>query len=180
MRSLMQFLARTDPEIFALCEIDAGDALAVATRFVRQYAYRGGQAVFLRNSVDITAVRDDYVPLWPGRPFDRRGVVWVQARYGSRRVSVLTAKLASGREQRAAEIRHVRTIVRALERPAVVLIHCSRDAALHFPRYQAVAYPRPVSERVYQAGFGIHDATVDDTPHHGIGTPVRVTLFPER
>lgn len=179
MRSLAQFLADTDPDIFALCEIDAGDALAVATRFARQYACRGGQALFLKSSVEITAARDEPLPLWGGRPFDRRAVLWVQGRYGERGVSVLTAKIASGREQRSAEIRHIRNVARSLESPAVLLIHLNREAVLHFPRYQRVSYHRPLSERVYQSGFIISDGTIDEAPHDGIATPVRATLSHE-
>ncbi len=179
MRSLAQFLAGTDPDIFALCEIDAGDALAVATRFERQYACRGGQALFLKGGVEITAARDQQVPLWPSRPFDRRAVVWAQARYGEHRVSILTAKIAGGREQRAAEIRHVRKVVRSLAKPAVLFIHLARDAALHFPQYERVAAHRPVSERVYQSGFVMSNGTIDEAPHDGIATPIRATLSHE-
>ncbi len=179
MRSLAAFLARTDPEIFALCEIDAGNALALATRFVRQYAYRGGQALFLKSSGSITAVSDEPVLLWPSRPFDRRGVVCVKARRGNGMVSVLTAKIASRRKQRAAEVRHLRNIVRALETPAILFVHLTHEAALHFPGYERVAFARALSERIYQSGFMVRNASVEDSPHHGMATPVAATLSRE-
>ncbi len=179
MRSLAQFFARIDPEILALCEIDAGNALSLATRFVRHYAYRGGQALFLKSSIAITAVRDEHVPLWPSRPFDRRGVVCVKARHGNGNISILTAKIAREREQRAAEIRHLRNVVRALETPAVLFINLPHQAALHFPGYERVAFARPLSERIYQSGFVVRTTSVEEAPHHGMAAPVGATLSRE-
>ncbi|MDQ6827010.1 MAG: hypothetical protein M3Z14_07430 [Candidatus Eremiobacteraeota bacterium] len=180
MRSLAQFFASTDPELFALSEIEPGDALALATRFVRQYAHRGGQALFLKDGMEIIDVRDEYLPIWPARPFDRRGIVAVQARYGTTLVYMLTVKLASGRDQRAAEVRHLRRMVRALQTPAILCIHLSREAVLHFPRYERVFYDRPLSERVYQSGFTVTNSTIDEAPHHGIATPITATLLSPR
>lgn len=45
-RAVAEFIARVDPEICAVAGIDAGDAFALATRFDRQWGYRGTQALF--------------------------------------------------------------------------------------------------------------------------------------
>jgi hypothetical protein len=74
MRSLASFLAESDPDVMALGEIDAGDALALATRFDRQWAYRGGQALLWNQRVVAREVHDLYLPVAP-LAFERRGLL---------------------------------------------------------------------------------------------------------
>lgn len=79
MRSLAALFAAADPDVAALSQIDAGDALATATRFDREWAYRGGQALLWNRRLIAHAVHDLYLPVSALRPFDRRGLLRVDA-----------------------------------------------------------------------------------------------------
>ncbi|MDQ2679676.1 MAG: hypothetical protein M3Y21_01445 [Candidatus Eremiobacteraeota bacterium] len=123
MRSLAAFFAERNPDIFAVCEIDAGDALALATRFERQWAYRGSQALFWSRRFSATRVYDEYLPFAAVRPFERRGLVRVEGELDGEACTLITTQLAAEREARIPELRTLRKMLRAVENAALLFLH---------------------------------------------------------
>lgn len=138
LRSLTAFLAEIDADIFCIHEIDAGDALALATRFDRAWGYRGGQALFWNARVSAHTVHDRYLPLTPLRPFDRRGLLEVDAETHGARLTLVATQFANDRAVRVRELRYARSNLRA-----------QGGAALLF-----VAQPDP---RIGFADLGLHE-----------------------
>ncbi len=113
-RRFAERIAGARPSFFAIHGIDAGDALAVATRFDCGWAYRGGQALFWRDRFTPHDVHDRYLPLAPLRPFDRRGLLEVAGDYGRKPLTLVAAQLAKDRS-RIRELRFMRRELRAIE-----------------------------------------------------------------
>jgi hypothetical protein len=118
-RELAEFLVRTDPSIFAVSGIDAGDACALATRFDRQWAYRGAQALFWKAAYRAHEVHDRYLPFLAVRPFDRRGLLLVDGKLEGRALSIAATQFSRRREMYVREARFAREQMR--ERPRFLL-----------------------------------------------------------
>ncbi|PZR59506.1 MAG: hypothetical protein DLM50_01375 [Candidatus Meridianibacter frigidus] len=121
MRSLAAFLDERNPDIFGLSEIESGDALAIATRFARQWAYRGGEAIFWRRMLDGPRVQEEYLPAPLGRPFERRGYLAVRARIADTPLQIAATSIVE--DERDARIRRMRFLRNRLRGapPACVL-----------------------------------------------------------
>ncbi len=127
MRSLAAFLSERNPDIFAICEIDAGDALALATRFERQWAYRGAQAMFWNPRFCATRVVDEYLPFVATRPFERRGLLRVEGSMDGQACTLVATQIALPREARIPELRVLRKTLRAIANAAVLFVHLPID-----------------------------------------------------
>jgi hypothetical protein len=132
MRALATRIATLEPDVLALCQVDDGNALAIATRFDREWAYRGGQALLWGRRFEADRVYDLYLPASPGRPFDRRALLRVDGRADGTPLTLFATQFSNGRDA-VRELRFVRAGVRAV-----------RDRALLF-----VSEPVPA-----RAGFG--------------------------
>jgi len=122
MRSLAAFVDGCDADIFCVHDIESGDAFALATRFAREWAYRGSQALFWNARFTAEAVRDRYLPVSPLRPFDRRGLLHVNGNWNDSALSLFGTQLSEDRAQRARELRFVRTAIRAHETLAIAFV----------------------------------------------------------
>lgn len=129
MRLAAERIHREKPEIFCLHGIDAGEALALATRFDCDWAYRGGQALFWKPTFVPHEVHDRYLPSPLLRPFERRGLLEVDGERAGRPLTLIGTQLSSDRAH-VREIRLVRTIARKAVGPAILFI-AGFDAATH-------------------------------------------------
>ncbi|MGA8533554.1 MAG: endonuclease/exonuclease/phosphatase family protein [Candidatus Tumulicola sp.] len=120
MRALAQCVSALDPDVLALSEVDAGDALAVATRFDRQWAYRGGQAVLWNRRFVAVKVHDLYLPATPLAPFERRGLLRVDGRCDSTELTLFAARFAPARAC-VRDLRFTRSAIRASGAARIVL-----------------------------------------------------------
>jgi len=110
MRLLAEQVSSTKPDLLVVSEIDDGDALAVATRFDLQWAYRGGQAVLWNARLAPRSVEESYLP--PALPaLQWRGLLRVDLRSGDAELSILTTRFAADRT-RIRDLRFVRSVLR--------------------------------------------------------------------
>lgn len=116
MRKLAAFVDAQQPQVMGICEIDAGDALALATRFALQWAYRGRQALFWSAPVRARTVHDRYLPLRAARLFDRRGLLIVEAECDAQPCILAATQLSSERSAFLPELRFARTHLRGTTR----------------------------------------------------------------
>ena len=173
MRSLAAFLARSNADMFAVCEIDAGDALALATRFALQWGYRGGQALFWKPALNAAAVRDAYLPFSPLRPFERRGFVHVPLAVGAMRFAAIATQIGRERPQRVRELRYLRSRLRELEGAAILFgIIGSSRVDLYDLGFVRAGCRGADDETIYARGFRVLDAGEDGAAHRGIGVPL--------
>ncbi|HEY1976059.1 MAG TPA: hypothetical protein VGG89_05935 [Candidatus Baltobacteraceae bacterium] len=121
MRSLAALFSADDPDVAALSGIDAGDALATATRFDREWAYRGRQALLWKRRMTAHAVHDFYLPVSALRPFDRRGLLCVDADAGNVPLHLFATQFAGGRTA-IRDLRFARTAVRSVDGNVVLFI----------------------------------------------------------
>jgi hypothetical protein len=154
MRALASLVAREEPQVLAVCEIDPGDALSLATRFAMQWAYRGRQALFWRNAFSVRDIVDEYLPSRADRPFDRRGFIAVDASFEGRRCAIVTTQFAAERTSRIPELRFVRGRLRTVAQDAVLCAHL-RERAIAFEDlgFRDAAPENASAERVYVRGF---------------------------
>ena len=172
MRSLAAFVARTDPTIFAVTEIDAGDALAIATRFELQWGYRGGQALFWKSPFQSARVYDAYLPFSPARPFERRGILRVAMQADDTPLTVVATQIGTQRDQRIRELRALRTALRKVEGACLVFcIFASGKIDLHDLGLARATCRGTHDEAIYTRGFTVTNAHEDTASHRGIGTP---------
>jgi hypothetical protein len=118
----------SQPDVLALSEIDDGDALALATQFGYQWAYRGGQALFWNARFVANRVEESYLPAPPLQAFERRGLLRVDGRCGKRELTLLTTRFASNRA-RARDLRLTRSVIREARAPHVLLFIANPPAA---------------------------------------------------
>ena len=114
MRALAATLVSEKPAFFAVADVSAGDALALATRFDCGWAYRGGIALFWDATFKAHEVHDRYLPTSGVIPFERRGLLEVRGDVASRPCALVAAWLAQDRS-RIRDIRFIRTTLRAIE-----------------------------------------------------------------
>lgn len=121
MRSLAALFSAGDPDVAALSAIEAGDALATATRFDREWAYRGGQALLWKRRLTAHAVHDLYLPASALRPFDRRGLLRLDADAGSVPLHVFATQFAGDRSA-VRDLRFARSAVRRVAGNVVLFV----------------------------------------------------------
>ena len=122
MRALAELVAHRSPDVLCVHDIDAGNALALATRSDLQWAYRGAQALFWSRRVKAHGVHDRYLPIAPLRPFDRRGLLQVDAELGGKRFALLATQFSGERALRVRELRFARECVRQIPGAAVLFV----------------------------------------------------------
>ena len=120
-RRFAERIAAEQPEFFAIHGIDAGDALALATRFDCGWAYRGRQALFWRDAFSVHEVYDRYLPIAPLRPFDRRGLLEVRGDYAGQPLVLIAVEFAKDRT-RIRELRFVRRELRRITGRALLFV----------------------------------------------------------
>jgi len=180
MRSLAAFIDRADPDVLALCEIDAGDALALATRFARHWAYRGSQALIWKPHLHQAKVRHAYLPRVPLRPLERRGFLRVATRLGSGSLELVATQVSDQREQRVRDLRYLRSSLRKIHQSCVLFAVMPRT---HIG-VQDLGFRTLVDgsdhETIFSIGVQTIEATQDAYDHRGIGRPLvaRVRLIP--
>lgn len=176
MRSLAAFFAHHDPEIFAVSEIDAGDALAIATRFARQWAHRGGQALFWNDAFNAHSVHQAYLPFRASKPFDRRALLHVDGSVNGRPCAMYATQFGPSRRQRVPELRFVREQLRGTRGLALLFAHLPmRRIAFGDLGYVDTFGATPADERIYARGFNV-ESTYSDGALPGIGSPLCATL----
>ena len=104
-----------------MCDISAGDALALATRFDCGWAYRGAQALFWSDDYHAHEVHDRYLPIDLLNPFERRGLLEVRGDFGKDAVALVATRFTSDRT-RIREMRFLRKTLRAIEGNAFVFL----------------------------------------------------------
>ncbi|MDQ6929694.1 MAG: hypothetical protein M3126_03375 [Candidatus Eremiobacteraeota bacterium] len=171
MRSLAAFIARAQPNLLAVCGIDAGDALAIATRFALQWAYRGGQAIFWKPDYQTVYVRDTYLPFSALRPFERRGLVRVDLRMNGTVVHAIATQIGRERDQRIREVRYVRALLRDTTGPCIFFC-VSPPSRIGFTDlgFRRAGCAGVDGEALLARGFAIESAG-DERATRGIGTP---------
>ncbi len=97
----------------ALHGVDAGDALALATRLDCGWAYRGQQALLWKSFFHAHEVHDRYLPSPLLRPFDRRGLLEVRGERNGKPLALVAAQFSTDRIW-ARELRFVRHALRSL------------------------------------------------------------------
>jgi hypothetical protein len=128
MRALAQCVSDSDPDVLALSEVDSGDALAMATRFDRQWAYRGGQAVLWNRRFAAAKVHELFLPAAPLQPFERRGLLRVDGICNAGDVSLFAARFAPDRAC-VRDLRYARSAIRAARTARIVLFVTDPPAA---------------------------------------------------
>ena len=121
MRALAESFAARKPAIGAVSEIAAGDALAIATRFDRNWAYRGAMALFWTEAFKAHEVHDRYLPMPGLNPFERRGMLEVRGEYQGKPLTFIAAALSHDKS-RIREIRFLRSALRAVGGDVVLLL----------------------------------------------------------
>jgi len=122
MRRLAELFAAEDPAVACAHRIDSGDALALATRFDRDWGYCSGVALFWERTIRAQGVHDHYPPALPLRPFDRRGVLHVNAVYEDEPLAIVATTIGEERNARVRDTRFLRSILRRLPAAAIVFI----------------------------------------------------------
>lgn len=120
VRRFAERLAREPFDALAIHGIDAGETLALATRFDCAWAYRGRQALLWRASFRAHEVHDRFLPTPLLRPFDRRGFLEVRG-HVLRPLALVAAELSRDRNS-ARELRFVRNALRMLRGDAVLFL----------------------------------------------------------
>jgi hypothetical protein len=128
MRVLAERFSAWDPDLLALSEVDDGDALALATRFDRQWAYRGGQALLWRRRFEASGVHGRYLPAVPLQPFERRGLLHVDGTLDGTALTVFSTRFTESRD-RVRDLRRTRSWIRASHSERIVLCITNPPAA---------------------------------------------------
>jgi len=108
-RSLAAFLAECDPDVAALAAIESGDALALATRFDRDWAFGAVSLLWKKTRFAASAAQE------------RRGVLCVDAIHGGSAIALLATHFSEGRE-RVRELRSARALVRKIDGDALLFV----------------------------------------------------------
>ncbi len=153
MQRFAAFVDDADPDILAVCEIDAGDALALATRFTREWAYRGAQALFWRAPVRAQVVHDLYLPYVLQRPFDRRGLLRIDAEDASGPLAIFATQFAPDRTAAIAEVRFANKHVQEAALRTVAFVQGGSTPALVGRGVVTIAEDEASGLRLYTRGF---------------------------
>jgi len=147
MRELAELVDSAKPNVLGVCEIDAGDALSLATRFALQWAYRGRQALFWRTPFRAHAVHDRYLPVRAARLFDRRGLLIVDADASGEPCTLAATQLRGERESYVPELRFACLHLRGAQ--AALLF---ADIPQHHRGFADLGYAE-VADGVFVRGF---------------------------
>lgn len=131
MRALAESIAQERPGVIAVSEIEPGDALALATRFAMQWAYRGHQALFWSAAFQALRVRDLYLPSQPALRLERRGFLYVEAEFSGRLCALASTQFSEERRARIAELRFARGLLRNTPDDAIFCAHL-RESRIGF------------------------------------------------
>ena len=176
--TLARYVNAIDPDVLALSEVDAGNALALATRFDRQWAYRGGQAVLWNRRFDAEKVHDLYLPAVPLQRFERRGLLRVDGRCDGSELSIFATRFAPDRAS-VRDLRFTRSVIRAVASARIMLFVTTppaagsaafRDLDLHAERDGSAP-----DVMLAVRGFTIQSCTAT-TAQNGIGTQLIARL----
>lgn len=149
MRALASFVDESEPHVLGVCEIDAGDALSLATRFALEWAYRGRQALFWRTPFRAHAVHDRYLPVRAARLFDRRGLLVVDADADGAPCTLAATQLSAERESLLPELRFARAQLRGA-RPALLFA----DMPAHRLGFSDLGFAR-CADGIFARGFPV-------------------------
>jgi hypothetical protein len=122
MRAVAEAIAESDAAMICLHGVDSGDALALATRFARGYAYRGAQALLWSPEFVAREVHDRYLPLDPRRPLDRRGILQVDGTCADAALALVATQFSAEREAAIRELRFARRVIRSISGPAIAFV----------------------------------------------------------
>jgi hypothetical protein len=159
MRELAAFVDSAKPYALGICEIDAGDALSIATRFALQWAYRGRQALFWKTPLSAHAVHDRYLPVRAARVFDRRGLLIVDAQLHGAPCMLAATQMSGERERLIPELRFARKHLRG-DRRALLFA----DMPVYRVAFADLGFAR-IADGIHARGFSAgslhaHVATV--------------------
>jgi hypothetical protein len=164
MQALAATVAETDPDVLAVCEIDAGDAFALATRFARGWAYRGGQAIFWTRAFAAATVHDLYLPFAIARPFDRRGILRVDGTLGASPAALFATQFDEARAFAIPEVRFARRQLHASSGSAIAFAQTNRAVpGLRGRGIELLADDGEAGIYVYAHGFAAR--TVERRPY---------------
>lgn len=154
MRALATLVAQERPDLVAVCEIEPGEALAFATRFAMQWAYRGHQAVFWNETFRVTRVRDLYLPATGARAFERRGFLYVDAQFAGRDCVLAATQFSEERRARIPELRFARRLLRNAAYDAILCAHL-RETRIAFEdlAFREEGSPGQSAEHAYVRGL---------------------------
>jgi len=143
-RAAAQVIAAGDEAVVCLHGIDEGDALALATRFDRLWAYRGGQALLWTTAFLAAHVSARYLPGPPLRPFDRRGFLEIDGAADGVRMHLIATQFSTERAAYIRELRFARRIMRAVDGAALLFVDATPPGAagLRDPGFDVVARDR--------------------------------------
>jgi hypothetical protein len=183
MRTLAELVARRDPDVLCVHDIDAGDALSLATRSNLEWAYRGAQALFWSRRIKAHGVHDRYLPIAPLRPFDRRGLLQVDVELAGLRFALFATQFSTDRQLRVRELRFARENIREIDGPAVLFV-ARPDKRIGFEDLGfELAMGSPDAQLCYARGFDttggkmlVQVPTVSASGIGGIGVAVSMTL----
>jgi len=99
------------PAIFSVHGIEEGDALALATRFACEYAYRGRLAIFWNATFAAREIVDR-----------NRGLLRVNGTFAGGRLALVARRFSSARASRVRELRQVRTELRTTKSAALLFV----------------------------------------------------------
>ncbi|MGR4064449.1 MAG: hypothetical protein ACLQPV_03270 [Vulcanimicrobiaceae bacterium] len=154
MRALATFVAGAGFDAFAVSDIDSGDALALATRFALQWAYRGRQALFWTPHYEAKTCRDEYLPFNPARPFERRASIHIEGSRDGNDLALFATRFSDERGARVPELRVVRNALRKTKSAALVFADNLKENAfadLGFERVDGTAHDLLVVTRGVRA-----------------------------
>lgn len=157
MRKLASFVDTNKPHAMGICDIESGDALAIATRFALEWAYRGRQALFWKAPFRARAVQDRYLPASAARLFERRGLLIVDADCAGEPCMLAATQLSTQREAYIPQLRFVRSRLRGLNSAVLFAgVPDERD------RFSDLGF-RQIADGIFTRGFALealHAASV--------------------
>lgn len=121
MRAAAEAIDARTPAIFSVHGIDEGDALALATRFVFDYAYRGRVAIFWNATFTAREILDRH-----------RGLLRVHGTFGGARLALVARRFSNTRASRVLELRRARTLLRATKSAALLFVTGVVDGEIGF------------------------------------------------
>jgi hypothetical protein len=142
MRSVAEIVSALSATLVCIHGIDEGDALALATRFDRGWAYRGAQALLWDGAFEARAVHDRYLPRKPLRP--RRGLLGVDGKISGEPLHLVATQFSLERTTYIGELRYARRVVRQIQGRALLFVDAVPPgaAALRDPDFELIAHDR--------------------------------------
>ncbi|MBV8284875.1 MAG: hypothetical protein JO277_08215 [Candidatus Eremiobacteraeota bacterium] len=137
--------------------------MAAATRFDRQWAHRGGQALLWKRDFAAGDVRDLYLPAPAMRPFDRRGFLRVDGTHAGTSLHLFCTQFAADRNG-IRDLRFARRAVREVS--GNVLLFVADPIASHagFGDLGLQTMLGSSDVMVCSRGYGIDDIRAADVP----------------